>query len=92
MILTDEKGNKFEFIRTNGVGGLDIEEGYLKPLEWPQEGDKYWYVNSTSIVLETTWDNDNLDESLKNFGNMFHTEEEAEIARDKIKDLLQGLK
>lgn len=52
----------------------------------------YWIVEETGSVVGITWVNDDIDEDLKDFGNIFRTEEEALIARDKIHEFLVSLK
>lgn len=63
---------------------------FFEPLneKWkPKEGEKYWYVNSTGLVIETV----SLATHGKgeiNFGNCFPTKQAAQEMRDKIKELL----
>ena len=94
MILTDDKGNKFEFDWHEGesIKGKVSYEGTLKPLEWPQEEEYYYYFDEYGDVSTKSWLATPGDMSRSRFGNCFRTEKEAEIARDKIKALLQGLK
>lgn len=88
MILTDEKGNRFEFDPVEE----DLDIGRLKPLEWPQFGDEYWYVGDGGDLGLAIYKPTIQHEDRKVFGNSFRTEDEAIEAAIKIKDLLQGLK
>lgn len=72
--------------------GNVVNEFEVKENEWPEEGDMYWIVEETGSVVGITWVNDDIDEDLKDFGNIFRTEEEALIARDKIHEFLVSLK
>lgn len=65
-------------------------KGYEKP--WPQKGDRYFYVASYGVVEGGEFcDGSLFDNGCKNYGNIFRTQEEAEVARDKIKALLKEL-
>lgn len=58
----------------------------------PKEDEIYFYVNSTIEIESTFFDEDySLDQQRKLSKNIFKTKEEAENARDKIKDLLSNL-
>ena len=55
----------------------------------PNEGDTHWYFDREGTVRFMMWIDD-FDDSFK-FGNCFKTKEEAESARDKVRELLRGL-
>lgn len=71
-----------EYNTTNG-------KGYEKP--WPQWDDRYYFVSECGKVDSTCFDESEFDYNLKEIGNFFRTEEEAEAAADKIKALLKEL-
>ena len=65
-------------------------KGYEKP--WPQKGDRYFYVASYGVVEGGEFcDGTLFDNGCKNYGNIFRTQEEAEVARDKVRALLKEL-
>ena len=67
----------------------EIKEIFLLPKErWvPKVGDEYWYIEDNGSV---DW-GDNIFQSMCAFGNVFRTKEEAESARDRVKELLNNL-
>lgn len=70
-----------EYNLTNGTG-------YEKP--WPQYGDKYFCINSTGFISYTNYDNYQIDNDRREFGNFFRTCEEAEAALERVKKALRG--
>ena len=70
-----------EYNETNG-------KGYEKP--WPQEGDKYYFLDSTGFIRDTNYDDYQLDNGRREFGNFFRTREEAEAALERVKKALNG--
>lgn len=62
--------------------------GYEKP--WPQDGDRYYFLDSGGFSYECTYVRDYVDENRRKFGNFFRTREEAEAALEKIKRVLKG--
>ena len=55
----------------------------------PQRGESYWYLsNSLFDISRTQWDDDGTDEGKWHVGNVFESLEQAEQARDKIKEVL----
>lgn len=88
MKLTAEDGTEYEFeevteLRDRGNCGT------LKPVpkEWPQEGDKHYYIDSFGDVVVEFWSNNRHYRQIKDFSNIYKTEQEAEYARDRIKSL-----
>lgn len=63
-------------------------KGYEKP--WPQDGDKYFCIQSTGYVTSTDYDNHPIDNDRREFGNFFRTREEAEAALERVKKALRG--
>jgi hypothetical protein len=58
----------------------------------PQRGDQYWYLsNSVFDLCSTQWDDDGTDEGRWQLGNVFGSLEQAEHARDTIKEILLTL-
>ena len=56
--------------------------------EWPQDKDRFWYVDSNGVVENDYWVGGELDISFKVFGNCFRTKREAKKVRDRMKSLL----
>lgn len=70
-----------EYNETNG-------KGYETP--WPQDGDKYYFIDSDSAILEWNYTHDCSDKMRRSFGNFFRTREEAEAALERVKKALKG--
>lgn len=59
---------------------------------WKPEFDEmYWNILADGEVILFCWRDDEIDRTYFNFGNCFRTEEEAEAAAEKVKDLLLDL-
>lgn len=70
-----------EYNDTNG-------DGYETP--WPQDEDKYYFIDSDSTIFECNYTHDCTDEMRSSFGNFFRTREEAEATRELVKKALKG--
>lgn len=60
-----------------------IEEA--KQAEWPQRGDKYWYMFGTGEIYDDRWCEGESDRARQSIGNVFKTEEEAEFELERLK-------
>jgi hypothetical protein len=71
----------------NGV--KDIVGGIVKDYEkiWPKKGDKYWFITAYGNIVWDQYYNALEDEELKEIGNFFKTEEEAEETLEYFKVL-----
>lgn len=59
----------------------------IKLQKWkPNYEEIYYFIASNGIIVKTVWYN--TQDLRYEFGNCFRTYEDAEIARDKIKELL----
>lgn len=70
---------------------LLVKEFYeeIKLPRWkPKYDENYYQINGFGEVVGDIWYNTQIDESFYKFGNCFRTKEEAEAARDKIKEIL----
>ena len=56
----------------------------------PKYEDHFYLINTTGEVIEIIWFNTQFDKLCLEFGNCFRTKEEAEAAKDKIKNLLNN--
>lgn len=63
-------------------------KGYEKP--WPQEGVRYFCVTEDGDVDFHTFDGNEYDCCMQDFGNFFHTESEAKAALERVKQALKG--
>ena len=78
------------------VGGIIcpyIKEFYKEielPRWKPRLVDHYYYITTRGEVMEEVWYNIDTDNSRYEFGNCFKTRQEAEAARDKIRNLLNN--
>lgn len=59
----------------------------LEAPTWPTVGEAYWFISSTGHVLSETHTNSEWDREVIEFGNVFHTEEEAQNHLRKLKAL-----
>ena len=73
-----------DLIKKKGDLEIDLEGDTvkLKDMPWPLDGDQYWYVDGRDDDLVSThfWDDDKIDQGLKNNHNIFRTREAAEKA------------
>lgn len=60
-----------------------IEEA--KQAEWPQRGDKYWYMFGTGEIFNDRWSGVQSDVDRQTIGNAFRTEKEAEFELERLK-------
>lgn len=63
----------------------ELEELAKEEQEFPQDGDKYWYMDDEGAVFCTFYVNRYIDGYRQDIGNIFRTEEEAEFAVEKLK-------
>lgn len=84
-------------INCEDIGGnevyLFLKEFYteisLEKKNWkPEYNGCFYLINSTGEVIERIWVNSQFDKLCLEFGNCFRTKEEAEIARDNFKEIL----
>lgn len=64
-------------------------KGYEKP--WPQWDDRYFFVSERGKVDSNCFEEREFDYNLKEIGNFFRTEDEAEAAAEKIKALFKKM-
>jgi len=71
----------------------EIQEAFELPKErWqPKKEGRYYCIGSNGLIIDSQWVNYVVDKKRLDLGNIFKTREEAEQARDKIKELLQNL-
>lgn len=74
------------------IARIFIREFYkeIKLPKWKPEcdGEEYFYISDTGRVLQEPWQGTRIDNWHYNFGNCFRTLEEAEVASNKIKEVL----
>ena len=70
----------------------DIEDLFIIPKEkWvPEEGERFHYIDFDGVIESGVYVEGD-DDIIISFNNCFKTKEEAEQARDKVKELLGGL-
>ena len=66
-----------------------IEE--VKGEEWPQEGDKYYYMDHYGDLQNDTWTHHKLDKERRDFLGTYRTKEEAQAVSDKVREFVKGL-
>ena len=68
-----------------GVENLPEE----KPKRWkPRKGNEFFSIYTDGAIEQYIWEGSEYDNQIHQFGNCFKTREEAELMRDKIRDLL----
>ena len=70
-----------EYNETDGIGYKNI---------WPNNNDKYFFVDCDANVRSMIYNNDNLSKTMNNIGNCFRTKEEAEAIANRVKKALKG--
>ena len=101
--LNGKNTNAYYFINPNGIivnnylSGSEVfsyvKEFYkeIKLPKWkPKNNECYYRITWIGEVVEDIWFGLRNDESGYKFGNCFRTKEEAEAARDKIKEVLNN--
>lgn len=84
-----EFGNCFNTYDKAKAAKDKIKEILNPPTKWkPKYKEYYYYVDKTGNVLRNKWFDFQIEDSCFEFDNRFKTQEEAEAARDKIKEIL----
>ena len=66
-----------------------IKSPSTEPARWrPSQGDTYFKLDSDGLIHKIMWNDDDLDSKFWAFGNCFQTCVQAELAREKIKEVL----
>lgn len=55
----------------------------------PEEGDEYWVVENAGVITWHSWDNDEIDQDYLSVGNVFKTEEEAQMHKLRLQSMAQ---
>ena len=63
----------------------ELEELAKEEQEFPQDGDKYWYVGATGRIFNSEWDGFASTEGVLEIDNVYKTKQEAEFAVEKLK-------
>ena len=63
----------------------ELEEQVKEEQEFPQDGDEYWYLDTTGDILHEIWGAFRFEKDMLEIGNVFKTEEEAKFAVEKLK-------
>ena len=88
---TEQEIERFYKILHEHHKDWDAENKCLVDWQWkPKENDSYYCVDVDGDITDYTWDGDGFDADCYNFGNCFHTREEAEAMAERIKKLLKG--
>ena len=61
-----------------------------EPQTFPQIGDTFYRINSQGKIIAACWVDDQRQHNIKEYGNVFKTEAEAEEALEKIKGCLSN--
>ena len=87
MKLTDEDGIEYEF-DGDSICANEIKGTLKKAKEWPQVGDKFYFIYVNGEVFVEEWSQyHERSEQIKNYTGNYKTQQEAEYARDRIKSL-----
>jgi hypothetical protein len=55
----------------------------------PFRGTAYWYINDRGLVKINKWEGDHFDTDRWEIGNVFRSQQEAEQAREQLKEVLR---
>ena len=66
--------------------GQKIKEKKVEAGRWkPEEGDIYWFIDSSGQAIKDRWTSHHYDRERYEIGNCYKTEAEAESAKEKLK-------
>ena len=86
---SESEVHTFKICRVLAQTSLNIPKPLVlvkeEPQTFPQSGDKFYFIRSRGYVTESTWTGSLRQRQLKEYGNVFKTEAEAEEALEKIK-------
>jgi hypothetical protein len=77
----------FEAVKQTMVRARKAQQAQLERGK-PALGVAYWYINDRGVIENNKWEGDRFDTGRWEIGNVFHTPQEAEHAREKIKEVL----
>ena len=63
----------------------ELEEQAQEEQEFPQDGDEYWYLDTTGDIYNENWECFSFEKATLEIGNVFKTKEQAEFAVEKLK-------
>ena len=63
----------------------ELEEQVKEEQEFPQQNDKYWYININGDVTSGKWEKFDIQEDMLEIGDVFETKEQAKFAVEKLK-------
>lgn len=64
---------------------LELKELVKEEKEFPQDGDRYWYINPLGFAFHDEWSGLTSEEHKIEIGNVFKTEEQVDFAVEKLK-------
>ena len=78
----------------DNVLDLYIHTGILEEVkeeEWPKNGELYWFIDGLNFeVCSSHWSNSVMDRYRVNFLGIYRTKEEAEKARDDVREFIRN--
>lgn len=85
----EEKQLLFDEMKEQGMR-WNAEEKRVEKIGWRvEDGKKYYYVDNQGIIMIDTEDGHDFDKNRYEFGNYFHTEEQAKEAAERVKETLR---
>lgn len=63
----------------------ELEYHAKEEREFPQDGDEYWFIDSTGDVVNSNWESLSFEIDRLEFGHIFKTKEQAEFTVEKLK-------
>lgn len=63
----------------------------IADMPWPKCGDTYYYLTNIGGVASSVYQNRDVENELKNYGNFFTSRAEAEAALERVKKALQAV-
>ena len=64
---------------------VELEELAKEEQEFPQQNDKYWYIEDDTDIMPKVWWNNAYEQSRLSIGNVYKTKEQAEFTVEKLK-------
>ena len=63
----------------------ELEELAKEEQEFPQDGDKYWYININGDVTSGKWEKFDIEKDMLEIDNVFGAKEQAKLAVEKLR-------
>lgn len=93
--ISEDMVYRAEEVNENNIKILDdwrdtgwYDKSKFTKLQKPKVGDKWWALCKDGSIIGSIWDNYDYDNQVWDFGFGFHTEEQAEFCRDRVRRVI----